>query len=313
MPRWLILGAGAAVLALAVWLWGLGGMADVSRWASAAQREAQDGMARALRALRAGEAGALAALWSVCFAYGFFHAAGPGHGKVVIGGYGLGQRVPLGRLTGLALGSSLAQAGTAVLLVYTGVVLLGWGRTDAQALADGTLAAISYAMIGALGLWLAFRGVRGLIRLRAAGRGHHDHDRHHHHDHAHPHGEGEVCATCGRAHGPTIAQVQDAKGWRDALAIIAAIAVRPCTGAIFLLILTWRMGLVWQGIIGAVIMALGTATITVAVAVGSVALRESAWMQLASGPGVPRLAALLEILVGGVVVLVSWQLLMRVI
>ena len=302
MPRWLILSLGAATLALAVWLWGFGGVGDVQRWASGAQRDAQNGMARALRSLRAGEPGAVLSLWGLCFAYGFFHAAGPGHGKVVIGGYGLGRRVPIWRLSGLALASSLAQAGTAVGLVYAGVVILGWGRTDVQGMADGTLAAVSYAMIGALGLWLAFRGLRGLWRMWSVPV----------HDHAH-HGPGDTCATCGHAHGPSLEQADAVRGWRDALAIIAAVAVRPCTGAIFLLILTWRMGLVWQGVIGAFVMALGTASITVAVAAGSVALRESAFMQAASGPGVARMAAVIEVMVGALVAAVSLQLLWRVI
>lgn len=286
----------AALGAVALWLWGFGGANQLMRWAAGAQRDVQNAMAGALRGLRAGESGVLATLWGLCFAYGFVHAAGPGHGKLVIGGYGAGTRVPARRLAGLAVASSLAQAATAVLLVYAAVFLLGWGREQMTGVADEVLAPLSYLLIAGVGLWLVLRGVRML-------RPTHDHD----HDH---HGRGEICDTCGHAHGPTVDQAAQVTSLRDALAVIGSIAVRPCTGALFLLILTWRFGIDWAGIIGAFVMGLGTASITVLVAFAAVGLRESA-LQLVNHEAVGRMLALGQILAGGIVATLAAQLVVR--
>lgn len=284
----------ASFAALAIWLWGFGGSDQVVRLAAEGQHQVQNAMARALRGLRAGEAGALATLWGLCFAYGFVHAAGPGHGKLVIGGYGAGSRVPAKRLAGLALAASLAQAATAVAFVYLAVFLLGWGRAQMTDFADDLLAPLSYALIGAVGLWLVMRGIR---HLRPK------------HDHTHV-GHGETCASCGHAHGPTLEQAEAAGSWREALAVVGSIAVRPCTGALFLLILTWRLDIDWAGIVGAFVMGLGTASITVLVAFAAVGFRESA-LQLVGHGAVARTLAWAEVLAGGIVIILAGQLVLR--
>lgn len=289
--RVLAFGIVGLALVAAVWLWGVGGAGDVMRAATSAQRDVQDAMAMSLRALQQGDLGAVATLWGLCFAYGFVHAAGPGHGKLVIGGYGMAARVAPLRLAGLALGACLAQALSAVALVYGAVVVLGWGRARMTDLADQVLAPVSYGLIAVLGLWLVWRGGRRWRALRrTAGQG-----------------AGHVCASCGHVHAPTPAQAAAVRHWRDAAAIIAAIAVRPCTGALFLLVLTWRFGLDWVGIAGAFIMALGTASVTAVVAVAAVMLREGA-LQLAMPAGAARAMAGAEIAVGALVATAALQI-----
>ena len=316
--RTLVLIASLGLIVLAVWLWGLGGAEIVTRWAAESQREVQQAMAGYLRALRSGEGAALAGLWALCFAYGFFHAAGPGHGKLLIGGYGLGAGVPVLRLSGLALASSLAQAATAVVLVYAGVFALGLTRQAMVGATDRILAPASYGAIALVGLWLVWRGLRRWRALRRADR-HHDHNGHGHdhghghgqdHDHTHDHHTGEVCDTCGHRHGPTADEAARVHSFGEALALVAAVAIRPCTGALFLLILTWRMGIDMAGIIGAFVMALGTASVTIAVAIAAVTMRTGLLGRLSADDGVAaRALPLLEAAIGALIAAVALHLL----
>lgn len=297
MPRLLSLAALLILLAAALLWWG-GWVDRLSYWAADQQRDFQNGIARALRQVRAGEAGAVAALIGVSFAYGLAHAAGPGHGKVLIGGYGMARQVPMVRLALIALAASLGQAVTAVLLVYSGIFLLDLGRTALVGITEDWMAPVSYGAIALIGLWLALRGLRRL--------------RHRPHDHAHE-GSEEVCSSCGHTHGPTLEEVQQAGGLRDALVLIAGIAIRPCTGALFVLIITWQMGIPLTGIASAFAMALGTALITIFVGLGAAGLRGGLLAGLAGNARLASVAAVVEVLAGTLVLLIAVQLLLRAI
>lgn len=320
----------ATVFALALLLmWGLGGLDGVREAAQAAQRGFQARLAGGLRALHAGQPGALVALWAMCFAYGFVHAVGPGHGKFLLGAYGAGTQVPLRRLMGVGFAASLAQGAFAVMLVYGGVLVFNASRESLQYAGDVWLDRASLIAIAAVGAWLVWRGARRVAVAQwnsqpvlaqahgpahGSGGGHHDHDHnhHHHHDHHdHHHAEDHdgVCESCGHRHGPTMSEVAALHGRRDTAMLIGAIAIRPCTGALFLLILTWRMGLIWQGIAGALIMALGTASVTVTVAALAVLARDGA---LGWARRMGRLSAILpmvEVLAGVTIVILALNML----
>lgn len=293
--------AGLGVAALLALVWALGGLEALARGAAEAQRALQAPLAGAVRAVKAGQPAAWAGLLGVCFLYGVVHAAGPGHGKFLLGGYGVARRVRLGPLAGVALASSLAQAGVAVALVYAGVLLLGWTRERMVGLAEGTLAAASWAAMAGIGLWLVWRGARGVWRGRAGQAGDHHHHHHHHHDHDHHHdyAQGAACG-CGHAHGPTVAEVAQLTGWRDTAALITGVALRPCSGALFLLILTFQLGIGAAGVAGAFAMGLGVAVVTVGVAVLAVWSREGALAGLGEAR-IWRALPVLELAAGGVI------------
>ena len=255
------------------------------RWAAEGQREFQNALAGALRALRAEEPGAVLALVGVCFAYGFFHAVGPGHGKLLIGGYGLSHRVPLGRLTVISLLSSLGQALSAIVLVLSGLFLLDWTRSQLTDTAEKVMLPLSTLAIGLIGGWLALRGARKLWRLRR--------------DQAHAH------HGCTHRHGPTPEELRRAGGLRDALGLIAGIAARPCSGAILLLVLSWHMDILTTGILGALAMSLGTAALSILVATISVVARDSTLLSLADTRRAALVLPMIELLAGGAILAIS--------
>jgi ABC-type nickel/cobalt efflux system permease component RcnA len=294
MRRLVTLAAVAALVALLALWWG-GGFDRIAYWAAGQQRAFQNTSASALRAARAGQAGAVTALLAACFAYGVVHAAGPGHGKVLIGGYGMAKNVSKRKLGLIALASSLGQALTAIVLVYAGVALLGLGRETMIGVTETVMAPVSYGAIALVGLWLVWRGLRHLRPIRQDIN------------------EPSVCTSCGHAHGPTMAQVQNATTLRETIALIASIAVRPCTGALFVLIITWQMGIAPLGVAGAVAMALGTAVITIAAGLGAGILRSGMLAGAAGSARTVLLGAFVEIAAGGVVAVLATGLLLRAI
>lgn len=319
MRRTLMLTGLVLAVGLAL-LWLTGALEGLARWLSVAQRGAQDQLAGAIRALRSGEPGALTAFWAVCLGYGVLHAAGPGHGKLIIGGYGVARQVPVGRLAGLALISSLAQAAVAVALVFALVAVLGLARSAVETAAEDWVTPVGHVMIAGLGLWLVWRGIGGLRRQISEGavaqaapvaaeHGHH-HGHHHHHDHdqgqdGHVHGP-----DCGHAHGPTLEEVERVRSFRDGLALVAGIALRPCSGALFVLILTWQLGIAMAGVVGAFVMGLGTALVTIAVAVMAVWAREGAFAALPQGR-VARAIPLVELALGAMIAAAALGLLVQ--
>lgn len=287
----------ALVALLAFWMWRSGAYAEMAWWAAQKQREFQNAIAVTVRAIKGGDLGASFALIGACTAYGLVHAIGPGHGKVLIGGAAMASRSTAKRMALLALVSSLAQAMTAILLVYGGFALFSMSSSWAVETADRLLAPLSYAVIGLVGFVLLLRGLRAVWHARTV----HTHD--HSDDHGHIHD-----AHCGHAHGPSAEQAANVTSLRDAVALIAVIAMRPCTGAILVLVIAWGLDLALIGALGALAMGLGTAAFTVLVGIGGVGLR-GATLVAATGNSQLRLAfPAIQILAGGAVMLAGFGL-----
>lgn len=103
------------------------------------------------------------------------------------------------------------------------------------------------------------------------------------HGHVHNHDHGADCG-CGHAHMPSPQEIEGPLHWRKALAIAFSVGIRPCTGAILVLLFALSQGLMWAGVMATFAMALGTAITVSALAALAVGSREVA-MRLAGGAG----------------------------
>lgn len=229
-------------------------------------------------------------LWSLVglsFAYGVFHAAGPGHGKAVISSYMIANETELKRGVTLSFMSSFLQGGVAILLVGAAYLVLR-GSSISMTQATTFLERVSYALVAAFGGWLLFRKMRALARpsqapafalaggpdfahaIPEAGDGHHHRHAHGHDDHAHghaghAHGPGEVCSSCGHAHAPDPSMLKgDRFQLREAWSAVLAVGLRPCSGALIVLSFALLNGLYLGGVLSVLAMSMGTA-ITVSV------------------------------------------------
>ena len=283
---WLRIGAIVlCVLVIGIAAWEIMPWFEIRRWAAGEQRMFQNMMAGALRGIQANDPGAIWTLCSATAAYGFFHALGPGHGKVLIGGAALASDATLKQLSILTVLSSLAQAATAILLVGGLYFLLQIGSADLADFTETWLAPTSYAAIAVIGVVLVFRGAHSWYKISQT-----KHVTH---------------GCCGHAHGPSVDNVATLTTTRDALALIASIAIRPCTGALFVLVIAARFDAFAVGCLAVVTMGLGTATFNLTVATSGVAARRLAGLGARDHQGVQAISATLHVAGGVLIIAIS--------
>ena len=262
-------------------------------WLLAKQSEFYREMSATIRAAKS-DGSAVWTLLAISFAYGIFHAAGPGHGKAVISSYLVANQETARRGIVLSFASALMQALVAVVIVGICAWLLN-ASAKTMCGAEKAIEIASYALIAAFGARLVWTKGGGFIRALQASQpvpalalaGHHDHAGHGHdhdnHDHSHSHAHaahhdpGHVHDEhCGHSHGPAPGQLAGPGGWRRGLSAIFAVGVRPCSGAILVLVFALAQGMFWAGIAATFVMGLGTAITVAAIAVIAVSAKDLA-------------------------------------
>ena len=279
-------------------------------WLLSKQSEFYREMSATIRAAKS-DGSAVWTLLAISFAYGIFHAAGPGHGKAVISSYLVANQETARRGIVLSFASALMQSLVAVVIVGICAWLLN-ATAKTMCGAEKAIEIVSYALIAAFGARLVWTKGGGFIRALQAprpvpamalaavahhdhaghGHGHHDRDHSHahaqghahvaHHDHEHCHDDhghdhGHVHDEhCGHSHGPAPGELAGPGGWQRGFGAILAVGIRPCSGAILVLVFALAQGLFWAGIAATFVMGLGTAITVATIAVIAVSAKDLA-------------------------------------
>ncbi|MCU5773951.1 nickel/cobalt transporter [Erwiniaceae bacterium BAC15a-03b] len=184
--------------------------------------------------------------------YGILHAAGPGHGKVVIATFLATHPTKVKTSLQLTLAAAVVQGLMAIVLVTVLLVVLKLSSRQLH-LSSYWLEKGSYLVVMALGAWLCLRALRQLWRLlrpvtlttitaiRAADHLHHSH-----------------CG-CGHQHVPDNARLAQVVGWKTKMVVVLSMGLRPCSGALMMLLFAKVIGVYFWGVLSAIAMALGTA------------------------------------------------------
>jgi len=250
-------------------------------WVAVHQSHFYQALTGALETLRDDPLGVWLLL-ALSFAYGIFHAVGPGHGKAVITSYLLSSGDTMRRGIAISFASAFVQAASAIIVVVVGAIVL---RVTATAITFATdwVEIISYGAIAVVGAWLLWSKSFG-------GGGHHHHHHHHvpaadghpgdhdHDDHDHDHHDNHdhehVYDSDAHDHEPVASAPQlVAKRARRAWGAILAVGIRPCSGAIIVLVFALSQGLLAAGIAATLVMAVGTGLTVASLAVLAVSAR----------------------------------------
>jgi ABC-type nickel/cobalt efflux system permease component RcnA len=278
-------------------------------WLLAKQSEFYREISSAIRASKS-DGSAVWTLLAISFAYGIFHAAGPGHGKAVISSYLVSNQETARRGIVLSFASALMQSLVAVVIVGICAWLLN-ATAKTMCGAERVVEIASYALIAAFGARLVWSKGGGFMRAlqsqppalapALAGAAVHDHDGHghdHHHDHSHDHAhmahghhhhhrhhDHVHDEHCGHSHGPVPSELAGPGGWARGLGAIFAVGLRPCSGAILVLVFALAQGMFWAGIAATFVMGLGTAITVATIAVIALSAKDLARRMSAGSEG----------------------------
>jgi nickel/cobalt transporter (NicO) family protein len=241
-----------------------GPLGGIFAWVAFYQAEFYRALTDALTDVKDG-GHAFVLLAGLSFLYGVFHAVGPGHGKAVITSYLLASHQTIRRGIVISFAAALMQGLTAIVLVLIAAVLL-------HATAIGMTRATdwfeigSYALIAAVGAWLLWIKAAGQHFHHSHAHAHagHHHGEPSHHDDHHAHGSeadhdhSHEAHDCGHSHAPDPRLLVQPLTLSRAWAATLAVGIRPCSGAIIVLVFALSQNLLLVGVGSVLVMALGT-------------------------------------------------------
>jgi nickel/cobalt transporter (NicO) family protein len=256
--------------------------AQLNREIARFQRDTTREMSLRMREIRDGETTAPLLIGiALAFAYGVIHAAGPGHGKVVVVGYFLTRRARIGRGLLMGLQISLGHVVSAIIIALVADLIFRtvWGTSAAEI---RMVQLASYALIALIGLYMLVETVRG------GGHRHHHCDLDHAHaghDHAgHDHGPSHG----GHAHGaPSLSgpgPAGHAHEHRPQSWLSLGVGMVPCTGAILVMLYAIANGILLAGFILVAAIAAGMTVTMAALGILAIVARGLMTRWAAHGP-----------------------------
>jgi ABC-type nickel/cobalt efflux system permease component RcnA len=222
-------------------------------------------LATAVQGLKTGQTGFLT-IAAIGFLYGIFHAAGPGHGKGVISGYIIASRGSIYCGLGLSLGAAILQALVAIAVVGIFAMVLRLTATSIT-MVTRNIELASFAAVAVMGLILLWIKADEFVRMAVSVR------------------SGAVPDDDGVSYQANALASRGAS-WPVFLGVIAVAGIRPCSGAIILLVFSLSQDLFVAGVLGALAMAVGTWITTGSLAAITVCARTA--LQRAATAGTSR-------------------------
>ncbi|MTD37792.1 nickel transporter [Erwinia sp. CPCC 100877] len=260
------------------------------------QREINGQLSALLQAVAENPVRAGSALLLFSFTYGVLHALGPGHGKVVMTTWLATHPSRLRASLGVTLASSLLQGLVAIALVSLVLWLLALPvrmlHLSAFWLEKGSYLLVT--LLGVMLFWRAFRRLRGLLLHPVFRR-------------MTPHHQNSAACGCGHQHLPSAQQMGKGEGLRERLLLVFSMGMRPCSGAIMVLLFSKVIDVFWWGVAAVIAMSAGTS-----LTISGLALLVHSCRQLAQRMNVGRPPALWQrvagvalALAGGVILVVA--------
>jgi nickel/cobalt exporter len=215
-----------------------------------AQRELNATLSREMRALReSGSPRAALVVAGIAFLYGVLHAAGPGHGKLVISSFFLARdtRILTGLLAGLLF--SLLQVVSSIAVVAVLAMALEYGGFEVLGQAV-RVELVSYALIIAIGVFMTAGALR-------------DHD----------------------GHADATPLAAPPRGYASLWGVVTAAGLTPCASALIILLFAWAQRAFALGVATTLVMGLGMAITVCAIGLGAIAGRRLILRGAAGRPG----------------------------
>ncbi len=198
-------------------------------WALQSQTQLHRLLVTHLLQINSGQYSAGFWLIGVTFIYGILHAIGPGHGKFIVTTWLSTHQPPRGVALSVPFFGSLLQGISAIAFVF--ILALAFN------LSTGDLSSSRWYLEKASALFIGGLGVMVIWQAWRVGAQHPQH------------------AGCGHDHAIDAAPGSD---WRMWLGMMVATGVRPCSGALTVLLFSSVIGITRWGMLAVMTMALGT-------------------------------------------------------